>query len=596
MRLPFVVSAWATAVALVIGGAAEPPRAQSAVVRSQAPAEAVGTSSVSGTIENDETPARRLRRAVVTITEASSVIQPRVMTSDEQGRFAFRNLPAGRYSVSATRPPYVRNAYGVRRVGGPGSVQTGTAIVVGAGQHVADVTVVLPHGAVITGTLRDADGQPARRLTVAASYMVRSASTGEQTPATATSASTDDRGVYRIYGLRPGAYYLSAVPPRGDGAVTSNADVARATDLLQRPGVASATVVAGSVPTQRPPQATYAYATVLFPGVVDLTQALPVTVAVGEERAGVDFQLQLVPAGRLTVVVSSPLGKPSVRVRVTPTTQGFGSQTFATYYVDEGTVVVPSLSPGPYMIEARSAEAMERVLAAIADVQVAGGDQTVNVSLHPAVSLSGRLVFEASVLAAPADLSRTRIQLSPTRQGSTLGASSVMAKTDGEFTVSNVPAGRYLLTASLPLPPHESGWYVKSATIDGRDVLEAPVEIRSGPDVGGAVITFTDRPTEIAGSMTDGTGAPAPEYFIIVFASDRAHWVPNSRRIQQTRPSSDGSFAIRNLPPGDYRLAAVVDVQQGEWFDPEFLSQLVDASVAIRLPDGAQVRQDIRIR
>jgi hypothetical protein len=107
---------------------------------------------------------------------------------------------------------------------------------------------------------------------------------------------------------------------------------------------------------------------------------------------------------------------------------------------------------------------------------------------------------------------------------------------------------------------------------------------------------MTDRPTELSGTMTDATGAAAPEYFMIVFSADPAHWVPSSRRIMQTRPSSDGSFVFRNLPPGDYRLAAVAEVQQGEWFDPDFLNTLVDASIKVTLAPGAKLRQDIRIR
>ena len=176
-----------------------------------------------------------------------------------------------------------------------------------------------------------------------------------------------------------------------------------------------------------------------------------------------------------------------------------------------------------------------------------------------------------------------------------MGAVSADLKASGEFTIGSVPSGRFTLTAILPVPSHESGWYVKSVMAGGVETLDAGIEIRAGADMSGAVITMTDRPTEIAGTMTDSTGAAAPEYFIIVFSADQAHWTPGNRRIMQTRPSSDGSFSFRNLPPGEYRLAAVTEVQQGEWFDPDFLTQLVDASVRLTLTDGGRIRQDLQV-
>jgi hypothetical protein len=53
---------------------------------------------------------------------------------------------------------------------------------------------------------------------------------------------------------------------------------------------------------------------------------------------------------------------------------------------------------------------------------------------------------------------------------------------------------------------------------------------------------------------------------------------------------------FRNLPAGDYRIVAVTDVQQGEWLNPDFLAQLIDASIKVVVPDGGKVVQDMRIK
>jgi hypothetical protein len=82
----------------------------------------------------------------------------------------------------------------------------------------------------------------------------------------------------------------------------------------------------------------------------------------------------------------------------------------------------------------------------------------------------------------------------------------------------------------------------------------------------------------------------------VAFAADRQFWTPQSRRIRQTRPASDGRFSIKGLPAGDYLLAALTDVERDEWFDPAFLAQLVPAAVRVTLSDGVVTTQNLRIR
>ena len=140
---------------------------------------------------------------------------------------------------------------------------------------------------------------------------------------------------------------------------------------------------------------------------------------------------------------------------------------------------------------------------------------------------------------------------------------------NGAFTFSGATPGRYRIFVSLG-----GGWQLRSAMAQGRDVADLPLEI-ANQDIRDVEVTFTDRPTEVSGDLLDAEGHPATEYFIIVFAADKTYWTPQSRRIQSARPASDGHFRVQNLPPGEYYIGAVTDVEQGEWYDPSFLTQLL---------------------
>jgi hypothetical protein len=88
---------------------------------------------------------------------------------------------------------------------------------------------------------------------------------------------------------------------------------------------------------------------------------------------------------------------------------------------------------------------------------------------------------------------------------------------------------------------------------------------------------------------------PASDYFVVVFSKDLSYWKPGSRRIAMARPTSTGAFSVRNLPAGDYLIAALTDVEDGEWFDPTFLAQLVPAAKALTIRAGEVTKTDLRI-
>lgn len=157
------------------------------------------------------------------------------------------------------------------------------------------------------------------------------------------------------------------------------------------------------------------------------------------------------------------------------------------------------------------------------------------------MTVSGRIRFESSELEPPANLSALRVSLPAVATGSgiSLGTSPAPVTATGAFTFNGVTPGRDRLLSTVPPGvPKATKWALKSAVVDGRDVLDSLLEIQPGQHVSFAVVTFTDRPTEITGALQDAQDAPASDYFIIVFAADPRFWPPPSRRVQSVRPGA----------------------------------------------------------
>jgi hypothetical protein len=125
-------------------------------------------------------------------------------------------------------------------------------------------------------------------------------------------------------------------------------------------------------------------------------------------------------------------------------------------------------------------------------------------------------------------------------------------------------------------------------------VLDTDFVVTDAP-AGELVLTFSDRHNELSGALQTPAGAPATDYFVAVFTTDRTLWRPQARRLVFTRPATDGRFSFEDLPPGEYYLAALTDLDPAGWQTPEFLDTIVPASLRFTIADGERKRQDLRL-
>ena len=387
----------------------------------------------------------------------------RSTTTDETGRFAFSALPEGRFNLSASKPGHVSGTYGQRQPGRPG-----TPIQLADGQRL-QVQLQITRGGVITGTVLDENaeaipGTPVRALR----YVMQS---GQRTLQSAGNGQTDDRGVYRIYGLQPGEYIVFATPRNNNLGIDAGRQVelqqlvqqsaamerleavqAQAQALQERIAQLRSTLQASTTD-----EASTGYAPVYYPGTTTPSSAATVTVGPGEEKGSVDFQYQVVPIARVDGIVTSPSAQLPVErpgdarqhgVRRAGNLSWERSRRCAGRVPDFQRAPRPvhtrrarddrrrrprgwpgraggpgGRGPMPWRARRasrgawprRSSPAADPIrLWATADVTVDGRNvSNVVLTLQPGMSVSGRIVFEGTTLPPPADLTRLRVTLAP---------------------------------------------------------------------------------------------------------------------------------------------------------------------------------------
>ena len=527
-----------------------PPAAQTPGRDAPTPS-ATGTAIVSGVVTSEESTPRPVRRALLTLSSPDAT--PRTTLTDDDGRFAFTGQPAGRFTLSAAKAGWVTGYFGVRGAGrGPG-----TTVAVGGGQKVtADLTMT--RGAVIAGRIVNQFGQPqadvqpvVMEFRTIASERVLSFVRGGVTPRL---SATDDRGEYRIYGLPPGTYVVSAMPAP---AMALSATRETTADEIQWARRNTGAVASQAAP---PPAqgAAVGLAPVFYPGTSDAAAATPIVLAAGAERTGIDFAMVPVPmakvdgnltrsdgqpvqAVQLTIVGREALVNPADTITTRPVISPQGRFSFPVVRPGEYRIIAQSPSRSASPPAAPAAPGAQPVLQprvfdlyAIVDVTVNGRDiDNLTLALQPGTTITGRIVFEGATLTPPEDPLRTQLVLMPPSSvwsvASAVSTYRTFPQPDRTFSIAGVMPGRYLWTTNVSATATGGGpaWTLKSIVMGGRDIAEEPIDVRPGASLSDVVVTFTDRSAEIAGTIFDGAGRPAPGFVVVVFPVQRNAWVQN---------------------------------------------------------------------
>ena len=551
-----------------------------------------GSATISGVVVlAGDSSSPPIRRAIVTLTGTGISTSLQAVTDDE-GRFNFDGLPAGRFSLTSDKPAYLKSYYGSVRLSRP----PGMPLALADGQRLGNIIVPMARGAAISGRVSDDFGNPLASAQVRAEMVtfVNGARRLISPPVGTYQVTTDDRGVYRLYGLPPGEYLVRASGGGGFSAGGTARVVTPAEfELALRPPAAGAVLTSSSAAPQFSRIPTY------YPSASAMSAAQSVQLSSGDDRSDVNIASQLSRVVRVEGLAIGPDGQPAANISVGIANVSAGSLWASLGLVradPQGRFFVNSLTPGAWMLFGRAAPPgtpSDGQYPWWGQTEFVVGDQDISglvLTFAPGSTVSGRISFKGTI--APLDPTRLRVSLTPLTAIPETGAmlSPVTPAANGSFVVQAVPPGRYRVTLS-----GSGGWAVQSAVAGGRDVLDTPLEVTAGQDASVA-ITMTDQITEISGLLMDQLDRPAPEYSVIVFSANKNHWGTVPRRSSGiVKVASDGTYRISGLPAGAYVLCVVTDIEPGSLNDPAFLEELARAGVPISLAEGEKKRQNFKI-
>jgi hypothetical protein len=609
------------------------------------PAFGTGTGALSGIVTDAKT-GQPIPGAIVGIAILSNnVVGPsRRQLTDSRGRFAFADLPAANgYIMSARKIGYDSDS----PAGRGASPATPRTIALGDGEWKSDLTMRLWRHPAVSGTITDEAGEP-----VVSAYVVllaRIAIGGDVQLAAGPSQKTDDRGMYRFTNVPPGRYVVS-VPsvqwtvPAAATLLTLTGETAERIALIETSGGTVAyrrdpslvrdpayRLLSGSFPTPPPfADATGSrprvYPTWYYPSARQPSQARIVDVTPGDDRSGIDIQIQPVPASTVRGRVEGPaesrtgltlrlvtdeieslgagaevatalvqpdgefafLGVPAGRYAIVAT-PGIGALQMTTPGAPPGpqppgapaqigrgsSGMAVSAGPAGTFFEMRgtlgASGFFARTAVDVGDADVRG----VVVRMQRGVTMTGRLVQEGAAAPPGRGPAVLIVQASPATGRVSLGSPSTQLRPADPvvpFRLEGLQPGEYVLSLSGAT----RSTAIKSIVWDQKDYTYRPFDTSTGADISDVVITTTELSCQIDGRTTDARGAPVANAVVMYFPVERDQWSKygfRPSRLRSISVSTGGTFSITRIPAGEYFVIALPESQAERWQDPEFLAR-----------------------
>jgi len=509
-----------------------------------------------------------LANAMVSVRGYGNTQRGGTAATDREGNFKVDGLDPFAYIVTATLPTYIATPRD------PDATPLGFF-------RVGDTTrIELMKGGVITGSVKRANGDPVVSVTVRA-YMIRD--NKGQPPRYGIpmrARQTDDRGVYRIYGLVPGSYIVSA---GGLGNVNGY----------------SIDQYGSDVPTYAPSSPRDA--------------ATEVSVGSGEELANVDIRYREELGHTVSGVASSAVAtdQPNgFNLTLTSTLNGTSQANYTFFQPPQARGFAFSGVPdGEYDVVAQQySPAGGWIVSEPRHIQVRGADITgLELIAKALASIAGSIMLEESKLPECAGKRRPLLSetvIGPWHNEKTvpkdqppflygMGGPTVPDK-NGSFVLRNLAPAQYRFNVR-PLAKY---WYLKSITWPSgtaaaspkspapdrpRDAARNWTNIRTSERWTGLTVTFAEGAGSMRGQIDPGEGKKSSGRVFVYLSPAEPDKAEDIVRYFVSLAAEDGSFALTNLPPGRYWVTGAAAGDS----DSNMMSKL-------RLPDETELRAKLR--
>ena len=515
------------------------------------------TCTVSGTVVRmlDGAP---LKGATVWLSSDQNHEHTIATTTAADGRFELRNVPAAHYTLTVRRNGYVDAYYGQKKADDPGSILT-----LRSGQKLVDLVFKLGRTGVITGRIYDEDGESMQGIRVNAVRKVYI--NGKLQLQTFDERQTNDLGEFRLFGLSPGRYLITAEPDIWN-RVVGDLDFSGADKSGGEKG----------------------YAKLYYPGVTDSGKASSITVKEGDEIASIDILMKQVTVyrirGKVVNLLPKPSGRRSTQVDVLRINQGAGWESVGSTSAGDadGSFEIRGVPSGNYSIRVIRRSDDGRMHVTQQDFTVGNASvEGLTLTIEEGVNIPGRVIWDG----APRLERQGFVIAAISTENEPFPGTRAEVEDNNQFMLKDVHDGEFRLEAR----GISKDCYIKEVRYSDSIVPDATIRVAKG-SVGPLEITLSSRGALVQGTVLNEDSLPAVGAWAVAIPDKKTRRASYSANTDQY-----GHFEVRGLPPGKYKIFSWGALQQGAWEDPEFLKEYEAKATVIEVNEGDTKKVELKL-
>ena len=503
-----------------------------------------------------------LKNATVQLSNGDDREHTIATKTGADGRFALKNVPSGRYKMVVSRNGYVRAEYGQRKASDPGAM-----FALAAGENKTAILFKLVPAAVISGRVLNEDGEPEPNASVLASR--ETYQEGHRTLTQVTGVQTDDLGAYRIFGLAPGRYFVSAMQ----------------WDWEKIDGDREFLGSGGEPKSEQGVTKTY------YPGTTDFSRASAINVKEGDEIPGTDIALKQVILHRIRGrVLNEVTHKPGQEVQLAAVPRSNQPDWNLGGHADvkkaDGSFEISGLLPGPYVLfgfwfdpnERKAYSAAQRI--EVGDSDIEGALLTIGAG----GLAQGRVVWEGR---PSTDGGQLTVTTSPVN-ASFLPVAAAQVDANHQFTLKDLMEG----DLNVRVEGASKDCYIKQMFFGQTLVKDDVIGATKGTNPA-LEITISARGARVQGAVTDKEGLPAAGVWVVAVPDEARRTLLRLFKAQTT--DQYGKFDLHGLAPGEYKLFAWDEVEEHAWEDGEFLRPFEARGTKIEVRDEDSATLNLKV-